>query len=91
MAGIIDIEALRDHRARSQWTNWMKDLRTELYQMVYERPIYPKNLYSDRAPFNHDEYYEQVNKRQVEEMQKRGIWAEPWSQKTGRDDGSAEH
>ena len=23
----------------------MKDLPTELYQIVYEKPIYPKNLY----------------------------------------------
>ena len=29
-------------RARAQWDNWMKDLRTELYQMLYEQPIYPK-------------------------------------------------
>src|SRR5207245_626966 len=50
LAGVIDIEALRDHRARSQWTNWMKDLRTELYQLVYEQPLYPKNLYRDRLP-----------------------------------------
>src|SRR5215831_8497969 len=27
VAGVIDIEALRDHRARAQWDNWMKDLR----------------------------------------------------------------
>src|SRR5438093_5281840 len=34
VGGVIDIEALRDHRARAQWDNWMKDLRTELYQIV---------------------------------------------------------
>ena len=45
VGGVIDIEALRDHRARAQWDNWMKDLRTELYQLLYEQPIYPKNLY----------------------------------------------
>src|SRR6266704_3236082 len=28
VGGVIDIEALRDHRARAQWDNWMKDLRT---------------------------------------------------------------
>src|SRR3954466_3469503 len=44
VAGVIDIEALRDHRARAQWDNWMKDIRTELYQILYEQPIYPKNL-----------------------------------------------
>ena len=47
MGGVIDIEALRDHRARAQWDNWLKDLRTELYQILYEQPIYPKNLYLD--------------------------------------------
>jgi len=26
VGGVIDIEALRDHRARAQWDNWMKDL-----------------------------------------------------------------
>ena len=50
VGGVIDIEALRDHRARAQWDNWMKDLRTELYQLLYEKPIYPKNLYLKRAP-----------------------------------------
>ena len=25
--------------------------RTELYQLVYEEPIYPKNLYLERAPY----------------------------------------
>ena len=48
VAGTIDIEALRHHRTRAQWDNWMKDLRTEMYQMIYEQPIYPKNLYPDR-------------------------------------------
>ena len=28
-AGIIDVEALRQYRARSRWGNWLKDLRTE--------------------------------------------------------------
>jgi predicted amidohydrolase len=80
VAGVIDIEALRDHRARSQWTNWMKDLRTELYQMIYEQPIYPKNQYLNRLPYTHDEYREQVNRPQVEKLQDAGIWERPWSQ-----------
>jgi predicted amidohydrolase len=80
VAGVIDIEALRDHRARSQWTNWMKDLRTELYQMVYATPIYPKNLYLDRLPYTHEEYREQVNRPQIEKLQEARIWERPWSQ-----------
>ncbi len=81
MAGVIDIEALRDHRARSQWTNWMKDLRTELYQMVYDRSIYPKNLYLDRMPYTHEEYREHINKRQIAEMHEQDVWVKPWSQR----------
>ncbi|MEA3215353.1 MAG: hypothetical protein QOJ19_1509, partial [Acidimicrobiia bacterium] len=40
VAGVIDIEALRYHRASAQWDNWLKDVRTELYQRMYDRPIY---------------------------------------------------
>ncbi len=77
VAGVIDVEALRDHRARSQWTNWMKDLRTELYQGIYSQPIYPKNLYLDHAPYQHDEYALKVNRPQVKLMHDRKIWARP--------------
>jgi predicted amidohydrolase len=77
VAGVIDIEAMRDHRARAQWDNWMKDLRTELYQMLYEQPIYPKNLYLDREPMKHAEYREQVIQKQIDLMHERGIWVKP--------------
>jgi hypothetical protein len=33
--------------------NWLKDLYTELYQLLYEQPIYPKNLYLQRQPMKH--------------------------------------
>ena len=42
VSGVIDIEALRDHRARAQWDNWLKDLRTELYQLLYESADLPQ-------------------------------------------------
>jgi predicted amidohydrolase len=77
VAGVIDIEALRDHRARAQWDNWLKDLRTELYQTLYETPIYPKNLYLKRAPMRHAEYRQKVIKRQIRLMHDRGIWKRP--------------
>ncbi len=77
VAGVIDIEAQRDHRARAQWDNWLKDLRTELYQLLYEQPIYPKNLYLDRAPMKHAEYREQVTQKQIDLMHARDIWVKP--------------
>ncbi len=77
VSGVIDIEALRDHRARAQWDNWLKDLRTELYQLLYEQPIYPKNLYLKREPMKHGEYRKKVIEPQIKLLQDRGVWAKP--------------
>jgi len=77
VAGPVDIEALRHHRASAQWDNWLKDVRAELYGMLYEKPIYPKNLYLKRAPMKHAEYRQKVIRRQIRLMQERGIWKKP--------------
>jgi len=77
VAGTIDTEAMRDFRARSQVTNWMKDLTTEQYRLIYDQPIYPRNLYLDRAPYAHDEYREQVIEPQVARMHELDIWRRP--------------
>ncbi|MER7127539.1 nitrilase-related carbon-nitrogen hydrolase [Streptosporangium saharense] len=77
VSGTIDIEALRRFRANAQWDNWIKDLKTEQYQLIYEKPIYPKNLYLDRKPYNHTEFRTEVIDRQIELMHERGIWVRP--------------
>jgi predicted amidohydrolase len=77
VAGTIDIDALRYHRTHAQWDNWMKDLRTEIYQLVYEEPIYPRNLYLDQAPFTHAEFKQQVIEKQIDKMIERDIWRRP--------------
>ena len=79
VCGPINIEALRHHRTNSKWTNWMKDLRTEMIQIIYEQPIYPKNLYADRAPMKHAEYEKEVINKQIELMIERDIWKAPSS------------
>jgi len=83
VAGTVDIEALRRFRANAQWDNWIKDLTTEQYQLIYEQPVYPKNLYLDRAPYQHAEYRREVIDKQVELMHERDIWVRP-----GKDDAS---
>lgn len=77
VSGVINIEALRHHRATAQVTNWLKDVRTEMAQLIYERPIYPKNRYIDRIPGKHDEYRREVIDRQIALMHERGIWKQP--------------
>jgi hypothetical protein len=61
----------------------MKDLTTEQYQLIYSEPVYPKNLYLDRAPYDHAEYRREVIDRQIELMHDRDIWVRP-----GKDDVS---
>jgi predicted amidohydrolase len=77
VAGTVDIQALRHFRASAQWDNWLKDLRTEQYQLIYERPIYPKNLYLDRSPYKHEEFRREVILERVKSMHEQGIWAPP--------------
>ncbi len=75
--GVIDIAALREFRARSPLMNWLKDLRTELLALIYEQPIYPKNLWLTRTPMQHAEYATEVIQRQIRLMQERGIFTPP--------------
>ena len=77
VCGPINIEALRHHRTTSKWTNWMKDLRTEMIQIIYEQSIYPKNLYMDREPMKHEEYRTEVTEKQIDLMVERDIWKKP--------------
>jgi predicted amidohydrolase len=74
VAGTIDVEALRYHRTHAQWDNWMKDLRTEIFQLIYAEPIYPKNLYIERNPFTHAEFRKEVIEKQIDQMIERDIW-----------------
>ena len=58
-------------------TNWMKDVRAELAQIIYEHPICPKSRYLDKVPGKHADYKRDVTDKQVALMQKRGIWKKP--------------
>jgi hypothetical protein len=84
VAGVVDVEALRHHRQSAQASNWLKDVRAELAQLIYEQPIYPKNLYLNRRPGKHAEYKREVMDRQVSLMQQRGIWKAPGTSQASR-------
>ena len=49
-SAIIDIEALRYWRETTMFGSWLKDLRMEQYKIIYEEPIFPKNLWLDPPP-----------------------------------------
>jgi predicted amidohydrolase len=46
----IDLEALRRMRVANGLYNQFKDLRTEQYRAIYDKPIYPKNQYLENPP-----------------------------------------
>lgn len=77
VSGVIDIEALRYHRANARVTNWLKNVRTEIAQVIYEKPIYPKNLALEEAPMQQADYLEKVSKAQIKLMHDRDIWKKP--------------
>lgn len=76
VSAIIDIEALRQFRAMNLNSNWLKDLRTELFREMYARPIHPKNLWLGQDPLHHRDV-DEVYRRNIESLYNRGTWARP--------------
>ena len=74
--GIIDIEALREYRTRSLWGNWLKDLRTEQFRLIYEDPIYEKNRCLEQPPQHHADH-DQFIRENVGRLQQRCKWTAP--------------
>jgi len=76
VAAIIDVEALRQFRAMNLNSNWLKDLRTELFASMYARPVHPKNLWLHDEPLPHaavDEIY----RANIARLVARGSWTAP--------------
>jgi predicted amidohydrolase len=76
VAGLIDIEALRQFRVMNLNSNWMKDLRTELFRRMYDEPIHPRNLWLDEAPARHAEV-DEVYRANIERLLARGSYTRP--------------
>jgi predicted amidohydrolase len=76
VAAIIDIEALRQFRMMNLNSNWLKDLRTELFKNMYENPIHPKNLWMKREPACHAEV-DEIYRDNIRLLIERGTWTKP--------------
>jgi predicted amidohydrolase len=74
----LDIEALRRYRLQNGFGRWFKDLRTEQFAAIYERPIYPKNQYLDEAPTEGwGEREAAVLAQNIEQLKSDGVLVEP--------------
>jgi predicted amidohydrolase len=96
VAGVIDIEALRQFRVMNLNTNWLKDLRTELFRRMYDEPIHPRNLWLEESPARHAEV-DEVYRANIERLLARGSYTRPAHrfpgaryQPAGRDPSDAE-
>jgi len=72
VAAPINIEQLRYHRTHAKFINWLPYLKTEIYKIIYEHPIWPKN----QPPMKHaqaDELFYDI----VKNLQERGIYTPP--------------
>jgi predicted amidohydrolase len=78
VSSVIDIEALRRARIANGVTNWFKDLRTEQYAAIYEKPIYEKNQYLKTLPS--EGWLEREDKRRasnIDTLVERGLLTAP--------------
>jgi beta-ureidopropionase len=71
----INIEALRDYRARVSVGNWLPHIKSEIFRKIYEEPVYPKNSRM-KAPKQREEYTKEYM-RVVETLIQRDIFTAP--------------
>jgi predicted amidohydrolase len=76
VGAIIDVEALRQFRSMNLNSNWIKDLRMELFKRMYEKPIHPKNLWLEEEPKHHAEV-DEIYRSNIRKLQERGTYTPP--------------
>ena len=76
VAGIVDIEALRQFRVMNLNSNWMKDLRTEVFRRMYEQPVHPANLWLKQDPKRHADV-DKVYRANIKRLIERGAYTPP--------------
>jgi beta-ureidopropionase len=76
VAGIVDIEALRQFRVMNLNSNWMKDLRSELFRRMYDEPVHPPNLWLEQDPLQH-EAVDEVYRGNIGRLIERGAFTPP--------------
>jgi predicted amidohydrolase len=76
VTGMIDIEQLRQFRVMNLNSNWMKDLRTEVFRRMYDEPIHPKNLWLTEEPARHAEV-DEVYRDNIRRLIERGTFTPP--------------
>ena len=78
VAATIDIEAQRQYRENNLGIgNFLKDLRTEQYRLIYDKPIYPKNCRTEGKMPPISKLYEkegEILENNIAELKRRGVY-----------------
>jgi hypothetical protein len=57
-------------------SNWLKDLRTEVFRRMYEEPIHPANLWLEQDPLPHAEV-DEIYRANIRGLVERGVYTRP--------------
>lgn len=76
ISAIINIEALRQFRAMNLNSNWLKDMRMELFKKMYGRTVHPKNLWMNQDPLRHEEV-DKIYRENIQRLVDMGAWTPP--------------
>jgi beta-ureidopropionase len=82
VTGMIDIEQLRQFRVMNLNSNWIKDLRTEVFRRMYDEPIHPKNLWMNQEPLRHADV-DEVYRDNIRRLIARGTFTPPATEHPG--------
>ena len=63
-------------------SNWLKDLRTEVFKRMYEKPIHPKNLWMEQDPQRHAQV-DEIYRGNIASLVERGTWTRPFYEHEG--------
>ena len=69
LAAELNIDALRHYRETARFQNWIPYLRTEIFQKLYEQPLWPKN----QPPMQHADA-DKAFKDSIAKLQERGTY-----------------
>jgi beta-ureidopropionase len=57
-------------------SNWMKDLRTEIFRHMYDEPVHPKNLWLHDEPRQHADV-DEIYRANIGRLVDRGSFTRP--------------
>lgn len=72
-SAVFDLNALRTFRKQAGVGAWLKELRTEVYQRIYQEPVYPKNRLAETPVKHHADRWRQ-RQACAEALIARGVW-----------------